>query len=357
MKRTWIGLMGTLAIAHCHLGVDEEQPWNLGERRQVLEAARAVPRSPLEAGEFEIFAPLGIEAQKLALAARDALTVRRGALVQGISSSLGTVSVETGARLGHLYALGESAPVLGERAALSGYLRLRPEHEMTLVKPRLGIARAAPVAERFEWQVAFPSAQAPACMPEPSAQTVALEPNGYGELVIGAGVTVALRSGHYFFTSLSLREGGRLEFDNMAGPIYVWIDRALEVAGRVMPDIPHGNVLFGYGGSAPVGLQGFDGTLVAPAAEVRVHAGIPSIGAIFAARIVLEAAAVFTHRPFEVAPPEADIIAICQHCALAMAAQPKGRPLQVRPECLDCPLLAVHAPRLYRGSCASAQGD
>jgi hypothetical protein len=361
MRRTASWLLAVIALStlsSCHLGVDEEQPWNLRERRQVFKGARGLPRGALEQGQFEIVTPLGVEARQLALAARDALTVQRGALVQGISSSMGAVNIETGARVGHLYALGDSAPVLEERAFLQGYLRSRPEHGATPVKPKLGVVQNAPVAaERFEWRMAFPAVEPADCVPEPSTQALALEPDAYGELVIGAGVTVALRSGHYHFAALSLRDGGRLELDNLAGPVYLWVERALEMEGQVSPDFPDGNTLFGYAGSAPVSVKGLAGTLVAPAAEVRVRAGEPSVGALFAAQIVLEAKAVVVHRSFEVAPPDTDIMAVCQRCAHEQEARPSGTLFQVRPDCIDCPALEKHAPRVYRDSCATAKGD
>lgn len=358
MKRAPKWLMAMIAISGCRMGVDEEQPWNLRERRQVFKGARGLQRGALDPGEFEIFLPLGVEARQVALAARDAITVQPRALVQGISSSMGAVDVQAGARIGHLYALGDSAPVLGERVSIQGYLRSRPEHGATHARPRLGVVREAPVAaERFEWRVALPPAEVADCAPA-SGQTLALEPNPYGKMVIGAGATVALRTGHYHFAELSLQEGGRLELDNVAGPIYMWIERALDIAGKVSPDFPDGNTLLGYAGTTPVMVKGLEGTLVAPAAEVRVRAGTPSTGAIFAAQIVVEAGAVVMHRPFEVAPPDADTIAMCRRCALELGSRRKGELFQMRTECTVCPPLDspdARAPREYRNTCVQPE--
>jgi hypothetical protein len=344
----------TLVGLGCDVGRDEEQAWGLRERRTVSRISNMREAEPSRE-VLSVTIPLGLELRAVAIAAREAVSIEQGAAVNGVVSSLGSLTVGKSARVGSLYGYGESPPVLTERASVAGYVK-SVGVPLISSKARIGAGVLPNVPdwiEAFDWRVGFPASNSGVCSVG-EGESLALEPGSYAALDVTSGASAVLRTGTYYFRSLRLPAGARLALDNVRGPVYVWVAEQLELEGRMVLDWPDGNVLLGYAGREPVSVRELRATLVAPSSLVRVRAGEISYGAIFAREVQVEARASLVQRGFEILPVDLTVVVACRRCAREAQASPRAWKRMKR-ECIDCPPTPddVEARR-YRAECSAA---
>src|SRR5262249_5998001 len=113
------------------------------------------------------------------------------------------------------------------------------------------------------------------------------------------GASLRLRAGTYFIDQLDLESQAGVTLDDSAGPIAIYVQSALIYRGNVTGGTAD-RLLLAYLGSQATALQtSFHGTLVAPAASVRLGVGgTPHAGAVFARDIQLDPGVTLTALPF-----------------------------------------------------------
>lgn len=125
--------------------------------------------------------------------------------------------------------------------------------------------------------VVFPATNAGAIVVSPDGTRV-LAPGAYAAVTVFSRGRLKLSSGTYLVTSLDLEPRSRLELDQTAGPVQIFVQSGLVARGQIAPMAgAPGGFLLGYAGSQPVtlGTPFLAGTLVAPGAKIV----IPSLGA------------------------------------------------------------------------------
>lgn len=119
----------------------------------------------------------------------------------------------------------------------------------------------------------------------PSGSTRALAPGRYGEVQVEPGGALALRSGTYYMTSLSVPSGATLELDEKDGAVVVFVKTRFTFAGDEKQEGSDGHVLIAAFGCEPtVLLAPFHGTVSAQNAWLSMTApGRPTfVGRFFA---------------------------------------------------------------------------
>jgi hypothetical protein len=319
MKGLLIARAATAAIVFAGVACNDpnvENPWFKGEHRRFYPTSEAVPNlNDAAPNEYFIEIPQGVLRQKLALAADQSLVIGRKVTVTepprrsgkqdlAMVASVGDFAIGAGSRVGAVYALGHSAPRSEENVTVGMYAKsvvpfegYPPSTDLTRVLP--GVRSSV---EEFRWRLKVPPPQAipddlfavPGQAPKP------LPPGSYGALVVPAGAKLRLGAGSFFFESLRVEEGGRLEIDNTSGLVYIWITRSLAILGTMREYSVQPSTLIGYQGTDPPRIAtAFRGTLVAPNATVRVPATAePHSGSFFARAIEVADHAVIEHRTF-----------------------------------------------------------
>lgn len=157
---------------------------------------------------------------------------------------------------------------------------------------------ASLLTPRLVWSVEFPAPAGPPVSLEPD-QTRVLAPGSHGAVSVKSRAVLELRSGVYYFESLTLEPDSVLRLNQTDGPVVVHVRNSLVYRGKIAPvggGVP--NLVVDYQGSGAAIVEGaFAGALVAPNATLllaRVSAG-PHRG-IFAARRVELAASALVQR-------------------------------------------------------------
>jgi hypothetical protein len=191
----------------------------------------------------------------------------------------------------------ESDAVIHGYAKVAGPLALGEKARVTLGSL---VSALAPV-EEFRWHVEFSGQSAGDRRSDgSSAQRLELAPGRYGGLFVEPRSTIIVRTGTYWFKSLSLPDQATLEIDNSDGPVYIWVEQSLELDGVMRDLYVASNILIGYAGQKPLVVHStVRATLVAPWAKLDLHAArAPHRGAFFARSIDVEAQTVVRHRAF-----------------------------------------------------------
>jgi hypothetical protein len=127
-----------------------------------------------------------------------------------------------------------------------------------------------------------------------------LDPGAYGDVMIKARGTLALRSGVYSFTSLAFEPDAVASFDTRNGPIYLYVKSTFRFRGSIVNQGPRADVLVAAFGADNVFLEApFVGTVVAPNAGITlatVTAG--HAGSFFARDIDLRPQTNVRYEPF-----------------------------------------------------------
>jgi hypothetical protein len=125
--------------------------------------------------------------------------------------------------------------------------------------------------ESVTWTVSFPNTSHGSCSLEPD-NTEVIDPGSYGDIAVKSRSHLKIRSGTYYFNSLSFEPQSVLEIDNRAGPVFIYVRTTLAFGGTVVEADPtRMNFLFGVAGTTDVniqsafrGLLGPGGVLIAP---------------------------------------------------------------------------------------------
>jgi hypothetical protein len=131
---------------------------------------------------------------------------------------------------------------------------------------------------------------------------VQLTPGGFRDLTVNSGGGVILTAGSYFFRNLTVNSSGRFRIDSTGGAVRVNVSGSFSNFGGIESAINNSalNLLrIVYFGTTDVILQGaFTGTVVAPAATIRLQTNVGYRGAFLAKSIVGTAGITYTHDPF-----------------------------------------------------------
>jgi len=153
----------------------------------------------------------------------------------------------------------------------------------------------------ISWAVLFPTLNRGTCSIEPDkSQTI--DPGSYGDIAVKSRSHLKLRSGTYFFTSLSLDPQAILDVDNTSGPVFIYIKSSFAFSGSVADvDPSHMNILFGVASATAIPIQSaFRGILVAPQAAVTLPTDMVAghVGSFFAKSLILHQTTLIHHEPF-----------------------------------------------------------
>jgi choice-of-anchor A domain-containing protein len=169
----------------------------------------------------------------------------------------------------------------------------------------------------LSWNVAFPSLNRGSCLVQPD-NTETIDPGTYGDITVYSRSHLKLRTGTYYFKSLSIDSGAFLDVDNAAGPVFVNVRNAFGWNGTVAETQPtKGNIVFALATASAVNIYtAFRGIIVAPSASLTLASDGTSghFGAFFAKSLTAQANAIIHQRPLSnaaVCPGATDCNALC----------------------------------------------
>jgi RHS repeat-associated protein len=155
--------------------------------------------------------------------------------------------------------------------------------------------------DTIDWSVSFATVNRGSCDLQPD-NTQVLDPASYGDMSVKSRSHLQLRSGTYYFNSLSLEPQAELDIDNTAGPVFIYVLTTFSFSGTVVEaDTSHMNFLFGVAGTGTIAIQtAFRGILVAPAAGVSLatQTAVGHVGAFFANAFIAHQATNLHQEPF-----------------------------------------------------------
>lgn len=190
------------------------------------------------------------------------------------SSAQGPLSVGGGSQLSNIVSVGSvrlssGTTLSGAVSSAGGISALGAEIGGTQqAHATLGTTRT------LRWDVTFPGGALPELQLAAGRARV-LYPEVYGPVTVAAGATLYLRSGEYYFESLSALAGASVVLDSAGGPVVLNVRDELRLEGNVSGLGGVQPQLFvAYAGSRTALVSGaFDGSLVAPRARISVLGG------------------------------------------------------------------------------------
>lgn len=235
------------------------------------------PQAQINARVFEVLLPEGIEPIDSVVGSRDLLDISDRVSIRAngdsapISSAEGSVDLGVDTTVGSVWAAGDvtvaNRSIVDGDAVAGGMTQIASD--ATVTGTRLSQENIPMFS--YEWAVLVPEPSGSVLL-GPSEQRL-LEPGSYGDVDLKSGASLYLRAGEYFFDSLVVEPNASLEFVTNEGDfvLYVadkFINRgSLRGFGGSMPPL-----FVGYSGDEPVLLErAFDGTLIAPNAEIRLQ--------------------------------------------------------------------------------------
>ncbi|MEO8902260.1 MAG: SpvB/TcaC N-terminal domain-containing protein, partial [Polyangiaceae bacterium] len=145
--------------------------------------------------------------------------------------------------------------------------------------------------QSIAWTVSFPNTNSGSCSLEPN-NTEVVDPGSYGDISVKSRSHLKIRSGTYYFNSLSFEPQAVLDIDNTAGPVFIYVRTSFAFSGTVVETNPtHMNFMFGVAGSGTIAIQtAFRGVLVAPYATVSLptDSNVGHVGAFFAKALIAQ---------------------------------------------------------------------
>lgn len=215
----------------------------------------------------------------------------------------GLVRVGADAKVGNVF--GDQSVELRARATVTGSLWAATSltaDTTALVTGSKTVAVPISDGQSESWPVYYPNTNQGLVGLEPN-QTRSLAPGAFGDTSVKNGAKLSLRSGSYFFQSLTLEPSSTLELDNRNGALFIYVRNQLIYRGKTVelaPTLP--NVLFGVVGSEGVTVEApFRGTVVAPNAAVTLATvGAPGhVGAFYGRSLEVHQDNTVQHRPFK----------------------------------------------------------
>ena len=300
MKRAWAVLWCCCGLAGCDL----KSP---ATEELVLRQGAVV--SPPTTLTITLQTPKSILPAAVTLGAMGSITIGGGATIAGAGTALSTitnvgsggVSIQPAAVLGSLWST--SNVTISSRVHALGTIHatsVNPPPDAT-VHIDHGIDLTTPLTPAVvtSWSVTYPSATV-ANISVPPNQVMAKPPARYGTVLVGAGATLSLTTGTYYFDTLDIEPNAKLSLTQTAGPILVYVRTSLIYHGAIVTS-PTGSTpdfLLGYFGTGAVTADStFSGTLVALSAAVTLRAVTGGhAGAFFAKSFVIDANTVINYR-------------------------------------------------------------
>jgi hypothetical protein len=256
--------------------------------------------------QIQISMPSGSNFRTTAIAASDALAIGDRAQIANTSGGFG--SVANAGTAGSDFGVSSSVGTVTSVAAVS--LRDR-SHVIGSVTSGGAVTQSSGVRvdgrvtanapfgppDIASWQIQFPQSSQNVSLAR--SQALDLSPGAYSHVTVNGGASLKLRAGTYFLDQLDLESQAGITLDDSAGPITIYVQSALIYRGNVTGGTAD-RLLLAYLGSQATALEtSFHGTLVAPAASVRLGVGgTPHAGAVFARDVQVDPGVSFTALPF-----------------------------------------------------------
>jgi hypothetical protein len=260
---------------------------------------------------FEIPLPENVVVGGLALVASRELKVNdrvtlvdaQGAPAKLVNTGNGATNIGVDARVGSLWSSG--AVTLRERARVDGFVQAAGNYTtQNGVVVTEGVTRNAILTplDRESFGATFETPCRGAINLNPDA-TQTLAPDSYGSIRVASRATLKLKSGSYLATSLVVEPQGKLELDDAAGPVVLYLDTGLTFSGSVGSLTgAHPKFLIAYRGTSFVPIEApFAGSIVAPNAKLNLATvNAPGhAGSFFAKDIEVQPGNRVTFKPFD----------------------------------------------------------
>ena len=151
-------------------------------------------------------------------------------------------------------------------------------------------------AKIFSWTVQFRASSTQVQLEPKASRTLA--PGPYANVVVKNGATLTLTTGTYYFDSFDLDPNGKLIVVNDTGPIVVYVRNSIIWHGVLQYLGRAGDLMIVSTGATAFAVESsFDGTIVAPLADVRMGVGnTPHSGALFARSVQIDPGVTFNAR-------------------------------------------------------------
>ncbi|HEX3761025.1 MAG TPA: hypothetical protein VHW23_20160 [Kofleriaceae bacterium] len=256
--------------------------------------------------QINIPMPSGVDFRTTAVAANGALAIGDRVQIRNPSSGFG--SVANAGTAGSDFGVSSSVGVVTSVAAVSLRDRSHVTGSVTSggtvtqssgVRVDGGVIANAPFGapDIASWQIQVPPSSQSVILTR--SQALDLLPGAYSQVTVYGGASLRLGAGTYFIDQLDLESQAGVTLDDSAGPIAIYVQSALIYRGNVTGGTGD-RLLLAYLGSQAIALEtSFHGTLVAPAASVRLGVGgTPHAGAVFARDIQVDPGVSFTAVPF-----------------------------------------------------------
>lgn len=124
------------------------------------------------------------------------------------------------------------------------------------------------------WDVAWPTTNGGNYILTSGPTTIpALAPGAYGQVALSSGRKIKLRTGTYYFDSISTEPQAEIQLDKADGPVFVYVKTTFSLKGPFKElNGARGQLLLGYAGTGTVYVEpAFLGTIVAPQGTIELR--------------------------------------------------------------------------------------
>ena len=250
---------------------------------------------------FSVVTPSSLTQASLLLSATstlkidDRVTVKETSGTPATIANLGTATLQIGTD-GHLGDIWSRGPVtIGDRTIVNGTI-----HGNVSVTTGNSVTVKAKDNKSFTTttntsSVTFPTTNAGGFDLEPGA-TGRLGPGSFGAVAVKSRSTLHVSTGSYLMESLDLEPQSTLTLDTTSGPIVFYVRTSVILRGTITSTTDARDFTLIYLGSTALAVEApFNGTIVAPSAQVNLTSVQPLSGAYFAAGIEVYPGDTVTH--------------------------------------------------------------
>lgn len=244
--------------------------------------------------------PQSFAVQDMVVASRETVQPRDRLKITGsVVSTNGDVLVGNDARLGSI--VSGRKVTIGDRSKVTGAVVARTTATVAPSATVGSVSQNQAVPFRsISWSVKRPASARLAITVEPD-QRKHLEPGSYGNLTVKSRARLFLTSGEYFFDRVQIEPQATLVIQTDDAPVEMHVKQGFTFRGAVSGvDGVVPQLFVGYTGIETMFIErSFQGVLVAPSAEVKFQAALPSGHdvAVFGKRVTLEPDTII--RPFD----------------------------------------------------------
>lgn len=244
--------------------------------------------------------PQSFAVQDMVVASRETVQPRDRLKITGsVVSATGDVLVGNDARLGSI--VSGRKVTIGDRSKVTGAVVARTTATVAPSATVGSVSQNQAVPFRsISWSVKRPASARLAITVEPD-QRKHLEPGSYGNLTVKSRARLFLTSGEYFFDRVQIEPQATLVIQTDDAPVEMHVKQGFTFRGAVSGvDGVVPQLFVGYTGIETMFIErSFQGVLVAPSAEVKFQAALPSGHdvAVFGKRVTLEPDTII--RPFD----------------------------------------------------------